>query len=77
VTIMGPCRSCALNHTWETCRRNPNAPRFDPRLKDQQGPHWIAKIPGYKLGDENGAYKSNPNLPPFQPRDRVAGAGQQ
>ena len=77
INIRGPCHSCGLNHQWKDCRRNPDAPRHDPERLGEKGLHFIAKLPGYKLGDENGAYRNNPAFSSTNPRDRVAGAGSQ
>lgn len=77
VVIKGPCTSCGLNHVWKACRRNPNSKKHDPHLKDETGPHYIATLPGYKLGDEFGAFRDNPHFEPSTARDRVAGAGSQ
>ena len=77
VNIRGPCNSCGLNHQWRDCRRNPNARSYNADKAQEQGPHFIAKLPGYKLGDENGAYRSNPAFIASSQRDRVAGAGSQ
>jgi hypothetical protein len=61
VEIRGPCSGCGLNHTWERCRRNKNWVGYKEEEGRKTGKHWIAAIPGYKLGDEiEGSYKALP-----------------
>lgn len=62
VIVRGPCPSCGLNHTWDGCKRNPQARNFVESERGKTGLHFLATLDGYRPGDENGAYKKLPSF---------------